>query len=391
MNTFVRLLSPIVVLASCGLAAAQETKPVVAQPVADPAPALPAPVWTDPDAQKVGALLTSSWKTAKPIASVGGDGSSYDVVMTIGPVFISDMPNVVYLESARADALNRPFHQSILQFTKVGGKLRMNAYGFREGNGTLIAAYGAGWAPLAMPPITSAALVPTMAYELTESNNTWSGGSIARFPSNSNGAVEMDSTLSISADALGIADRGYDGSGKIVWGPAAGAIDQYVKIPMPVTIFTPDPANPDLFAIDFTKNLEGMKSTSGMQISVHYTGYLDDSKVFDSSWQRGQPFPYRDGQPIIEGWTKMMTGVQKGLTRRLVIPTRFAYGAQGGRMVPPNNDVYFDVEVMSVSIPEPPAPAPAPKVPPAPSPAAVPVDAKPIAPVMPVDPTVPPK
>ena len=125
------LVVGLMVLAG-GVATAQDSKPAPTKPapVPAPAPALPEkpkppqPAWTDAELGKIGDMLTGTWKTETPVQAVGG-GTSVDIVMAVIPVAIDGLPNALYVESARADAMQLPYRQSILQLYHSKGKIRM--------------------------------------------------------------------------------------------------------------------------------------------------------------------------------------------------------------------------------------------------------------------------
>lgn len=95
---------------------------------------------------------------------------------------------------------------------------------------------------------------------------------------------------------------------------------------------------------------DGAVATAGKTVSVHYTGYLTDGKVFDSSRTRGQPFSFPLGAGrVIKGWDEGVVGMKVGGKRRLIIPAALGYGAQGaGGTIPPNAQLIFDVELLNV-------------------------------------------
>ena len=112
--------------------------------------------------------------------------------------------------------------------------------------------------------------------------------------------------------------------------------------------------------IDVLQEGEGEAITKGMIAIVHYTGTLVDGTKFDSSLDRGEPFPFMLGQgQVIPGWEQGIEGMKRGEKRRLTIPPELAYGATGtpGGPIPPNATLIFEVELLSLVHPE--------KVPPA--------------------------
>jgi len=103
------------------------------------------------------------------------------------------------------------------------------------------------------------------------------------------------------------------------------------------------------------------------EVTVHYTGWTTDGKMFDSSVKRGEPTSFPLNR-VIKGWTEGLQLMVVGEKRRFWIPGELAYGntPQGGR---PYGTLVFDVELISYKE--------APKPPPVPEDvAAAPADAK---------------
>ena len=96
---------------------------------------------------------------------------------------------------------------------------------------------------------------------------------------------------------------------------------------------------------------EGDPVEAGDTITVHYHGTLLDGTVFDSSWDRGQPFTTAIGVgQVIAGWDEGMVGMRVGGRRILVIPSDLAYGESGsGGQIPPDAPLVFVVDLLSVA------------------------------------------
>jgi peptidyl-prolyl cis-trans isomerase A (cyclophilin A) len=94
----------------------------------------------------------------------------------------------------------------------------------------------------------------------------------------------------------------------------------------------------------------GKNAENGKVVSVHYTGQLEDGKVFDSSYPRKKPIEFPLGQGnVIEGWDEGIALLQVGDKARFVIPPHLGYGSSGaGGVIPPNATLIFDVELMDV-------------------------------------------
>jgi len=94
----------------------------------------------------------------------------------------------------------------------------------------------------------------------------------------------------------------------------------------------------------------GDVAVAGKTVSVHYTGWLENGKKFDSSVDRGQPFSFPLGAGrVIKGWDEGVQGMKVGGKRKLTIPSDLGYGSRGaGGVIPPNATLIFDVELLAV-------------------------------------------
>ena len=94
----------------------------------------------------------------------------------------------------------------------------------------------------------------------------------------------------------------------------------------------------------------GKEVKSEDTVTVNYVGYLENGTKFDSSYDRNSPLTIQIGVgQVIKGWDEGIVGMKVGGKRRLMIPSRLGYGASGaGSSIPPNANLVFDVELLSV-------------------------------------------
>jgi peptidylprolyl isomerase len=81
-------------------------------------------------------------------------------------------------------------------------------------------------------------------------------------------------------------------------------------------------------------------------VTVNYTGWTTDGKMFDSSVTRGKPisFPLNG---VIKGWTEGVQLMVVGEKRRFWIPADLAYG-ENPRPGYPKGMLVFDIELLSI-------------------------------------------
>jgi|YNPMSStandDraft_1061717.scaffolds.fasta_scaffold00235_19 peptidylprolyl isomerase len=95
---------------------------------------------------------------------------------------------------------------------------------------------------------------------------------------------------------------------------------------------------------------DAIKPSIGDNVGVHYTGYFEDGKIFDSSVRRGEPITFTLGKgQVIKGWEEGISLLAKGEKARLIIPYNLAYGENGRPpAIPPKANLIFDVELVDV-------------------------------------------
>lgn len=100
---------------------------------------------------------------------------------------------------------------------------------------------------------------------------------------------------------------------------------------------------------------KGKAAAAGNTVTVHYSGWLYSPKApkqrgaaFDSS-VGAEPFTFNLGAGnVIKGWDQGLVGMKVGGKRTLIIPAPLGYGARGAGPIPPNANLIFEVELLSV-------------------------------------------
>ena len=92
---------------------------------------------------------------------------------------------------------------------------------------------------------------------------------------------------------------------------------------------------------------EGDSPKPSNTVKAHYTGWLTDGKMFDSSHARGEPSEFPLGR-VIPGWTEGLQLMKPGAKFLFQIPPELGYGAKGSGTIPANSTLIFLVELVEV-------------------------------------------
>jgi FKBP-type peptidyl-prolyl cis-trans isomerase len=93
-----------------------------------------------------------------------------------------------------------------------------------------------------------------------------------------------------------------------------------------------------------TAGVGGRHPKPSSMVTVHYSGWTTDGKLFDSSVVRGMPVTF-SLEGVIPGWTEGVQLMVEGEKTRFWIPEKLAYKGQG----PVNGDLVFDIELIKIN------------------------------------------
>ena len=91
----------------------------------------------------------------------------------------------------------------------------------------------------------------------------------------------------------------------------------------------------------------GVLPTDSSKVKVNYEGKLIDGTVFDSSYERNQPFTVDMAMPrVIEGWVEALKMMPAGSKWEVTIPQELGYGSQNQGTIKPFSTLIFTIEVL---------------------------------------------
>ncbi|KAA9325306.1 FKBP-type peptidyl-prolyl cis-trans isomerase [Hymenobacter busanensis] len=102
----------------------------------------------------------------------------------------------------------------------------------------------------------------------------------------------------------------------------------------------------------------GPAAGPGARVVVHYSAFMPDGRLFDSSATDGRPLRLRLGRgEVIPGWEELLPLLSAGARVWARVPAALAYGPLGQRdpdndreyRVPPNTDLLFELEIVRVN------------------------------------------
>ena len=93
---------------------------------------------------------------------------------------------------------------------------------------------------------------------------------------------------------------------------------------------------------------EGPSPKMGQTVKVHYIGRFENGQEFNNSYKMGKPAEFRIGG-VIDGWNEALQTMKVGGKRKIWVPSKIGYGAQGKPpSIPPNANLEFDIELLGI-------------------------------------------
>ena len=130
--------------------------------------------------------------------------------------------------------------------------------------------------------------------------------------------------------------------------PPAQTATQAPEVEKP-EVEVPDEKATKLESEDIEKG-KGATAKKGDTVTVNYVGVSQSTgEEFDTSFGK-EPFEFTIGQgDVIKGWDQGVEGMKEGGRRRLVIPARLGYGAQGQPPdIAPGETLVFVIDLLEV-------------------------------------------
>lgn len=338
-----RLLTSLAVLSIAGGAIAQDDAVVQPAPQATVGVAPTVDVsWPDEEARTVADMLSGVWQSAEPI-----DDTNATLIMSVAPVAVTGVEGTLYAEISRSDDMANPFRQVLMRVYRFDGDLRLRTLEFRGDQAAVLA--GMSHIPERFPEtITGDDLIATLDIDLRSAGNGYNGSTPYAYPTRTAGAVQMTSAITITPDRFVTEDTGFGPDGSVVWGgPDSAVTFERAEGLIDVIRMEREDWSHQFIQINFTEG-EGDPPRDGDFLALHYSGYLTDGSLFDSSRTRGEPFRYRVPGRLIEGWIMGTEDIRQGGARRLIIPPELGYGARANARIPANSTLIFDVEAIFI-------------------------------------------
>jgi peptidylprolyl isomerase len=95
---------------------------------------------------------------------------------------------------------------------------------------------------------------------------------------------------------------------------------------------------------------DGRRAERYRPVRVHYSGWLEDGTLFDSSVLAGEPAEFELGaDQVIPAWDEGVNLMRVGDKWRFIVPPELGYGSRGyPGVIPPDATLIFDIVLLAV-------------------------------------------
>lgn len=134
---------------------------------------------------------------------------------------------------------------------------------------------------------------------------------------------------------------------------AVPASAQHKIPPLPETALAPVKLRSGVTIIDI-KVGSGIPAEKGRQVRIAFIGWVSKSQLMFDYRDPPSPLAFHLGTPdpaVVEGLNEGVVGMRVGGKRRIIVPARLAHGSRGTKLIPPNSELTFDVDLVGVSRP----------------------------------------
>ena len=134
---------------------------------------------------------------------------------------------------------------------------------------------------------------------------------------------------------------------------AAPAAAQHKIPPLPETASAPVKLPSGVKIVDI-KTGTGVPAEKGRQVRIAFIGWVSKSQLMFDYRDPPSPLAFHLGTPdpaVVEGLNEGVVGMRVGGKRRIIVPARLGHGSRGTKLIPPNSELTFDVDLVSVARP----------------------------------------
>ena len=89
-------------------------------------------------------------------------------------------------------------------------------------------------------------------------------------------------------------------------------------------------------------------------VRIAFIGWVSKTQLMFDFRDAPSPLAFRLGTPdpnVVAGLNQGVAGMKVGGKRRLIVPARLGHGSEGTKLIAPNSELTYDVELVSVARP----------------------------------------